>query len=198
MTRTVLIAAAALLSAGCSRGRIELTSLQFRTIEPPAPRALAFEIQDAIWDEDAEGRLRIALRRQDTIPFLNLRQRLVLSFLLERLPNGKAREYRLTKATLRGLAEVGPGQARLESLGGIAAVYRQDSPNEIRGTFRLLANRYTAQVLGGFGKPTRVLLQGEFRARRDPRTAEWLAETEQAGFERAVKATTQPVAARQD
>ncbi len=191
MTRALPAGLLLLLLAGCSRGRVELTPLQFRTIDPPAPRAVGFEIQDAIWDEDADGRLRIALRREATVPIVNLRQRLVLSLLLERLPNGKAREYRLTRTSLRGLAEVGPGQARFESIGGIAAVYREDAADEIRCVFRVLAQRSTARLLGGFGKPTRVLLQGEVRARRDARTGAWVTETEQGGFERSGESADQ-------
>ena len=47
-----------------------------------------------------------------------------------------------------------------------------------------LANRYTAQLLGGFGKPNRVLLQGEFRATRSDEIDAIFGETEDGGFER--------------
>ena len=182
---------AALLAMGCSPGRLELTSVQFKTIDPPAPRALALDLSEAVWDETEDGRLQIAVRRDATIPLINLRQLVLFSFDLVRLPNGKAREYKMDRKSLRGVAEIGPGSARFESLGGIAAVYRTDNPNQIRCTFRLIANRYTAQLLGGMGKPQRVLLQGEFVATRSTRTAELLGVTEEAGFERTP--ASQPV-----
>ena len=131
-----------LLCTACSPGKIELVSLQFKTIDPPRPQAIEVELQHAHWQETESGRLQITASREATIPIVNLRQRVLFSLELERLPRGKAKEYKLDRQTLRGYVEVGPQQGRFESLGGIAVVYGTDDENSIRVLFRLIANRY--------------------------------------------------------
>lgn len=172
--------------AGCSVGRVQYATLDFRAIDPPAPEFGELPLHEAHWFADEAGVVWIALRHELRAPFVA--QPLMtfqMSLRVERLPRGAAgRNYLVRKEELRAWARVGPLQSRLESISGILALYRE--PGDIvRGSFRMLAQRESANLLGGWSRPARTLLLGSFRAKQDePRTRAVVAATESAGFER--------------
>lgn len=183
--RGVLIASLC-CATGCSgSGRVELASLDFRAVDPPVPRCVPIEMRECYWWTDGGGRLWIAMQRQQTPLFYpKMRFEFQLSVALERLPAGKARDYKVDKTTLRARIRLGPWEGRFTSRVGIIAVYRQ-SGDRLRGSLRLQAVRVASHWLGGWGKPSRYLLLGSFTAVPDEQRGRAIAEaTESSGWGR--------------
>jgi hypothetical protein len=90
---------------------------------------------------------------------------------------------------MRGVARFGPAQSRFVSIAGIVALYREEG-ERLRGSFRLQVSQRSQKLLGGWTKPHRYLMQGEFNARPDEsRGRQIVAETESDGWERGEEGT---------
>lgn len=187
-----------LVTVGCSRGRIELSSLDYQTIDPPAPGATSVPLRECYWWTDEDGAVRVAMRYVKNQPlFPQLRTEFNMSLVLEQPPRGQARNYKLNRQTLRAHVRMGPWQSRFTSTVGIAALYRE-SGGRFRGSLRVQSMRVAARLLGGWGKPTRYLLQGSFTAINDERRGREILEiTESDGWERKQTATEQAGSADQ-
>jgi len=180
------LVAALLAAGGCvSGGRIELASLDFRNIDPPAPHVVTLRVADCCWWTDARGDLWIAMHRAQHVPLRpRLRFELDLSLRLADPPAGRARNYKLDRDSLRMRVGIGPWQLRFSSIVGIAAVYRERG-NRLRGSVRTHATRVTSQLLGGWGKPSGYLLMASYTARHDERRGREIARrTEADGWQR--------------
>jgi len=176
-------------AAGCSgSGRIELTSLDYRAIDPPAapsPRVGRIDLDCCYWWTDADGQLWIAMQSQKTALFNpRLRFQFQLSLVLEKLPAGPALDYKVSDNTLRARVCFGPWESRFTSQVGILALYRE-SKDRLRGSLRLQAARVATRLLGGWGRPSRYLMLGSFVAVHDEPHGRAIAEaTESSGWER--------------
>ncbi len=173
------------LLVGChGRGRVEVAALNFRAIDPPAPRVAKLEFDSCTWWLDDDGRVCIAMDCQQPV-LLGAAGELVfqLSMVLDKPPRGRARNYLVSKRELRGLARFGPAAARYVSLSGIVALYREPG-DRLRGSFRLQVARQSSRMLGGWGKPHRHLMMGTFVAVPDDgRGRKIAAETAAYGWE---------------
>lgn len=194
MIAAVTSAVWALLPGCTGTATIEASALNYRAIDPP--RALAARLrahQCYWWTED--DRVLIALeseRRAILAP--GLEQVFQMSLSLERLPRGKARNYRVGTEELRARVRIGPMEGRFTSTRGIVAIYR-DGANRLRGSFRLQVRRETAQLLGGFAGAAVFQFQGVFDAVHDPqRGRSILTATESAGYERSEPSAAAPTA----
>ena len=189
---SVLLAGAVLLLAGCSgSSRIQFSSLSFRTIDPPNATVAELATRECYWWPDETGRVWVVMQRSFAPPFHpELRVHLELSLVVDCLPRGKARNYRLDRESLRARIRIGPWETRFTSQIGIAAVYRERG-DRLRGSVRLQAQRVTSQLLGGWGRPSRYLMLVEFTAvPNDVRGGPIVASTESAGWERQLPDAT--------
>ena len=186
-----LLAVCLCCAVGCrGGGRIELASLNYRAIDPPAappPRVARINLDCCYWWTDDDGRLWIAMQREQAL-LLSPKWRLQFqrSLALEKLPAGSARDYKITRKALRARLRVGPWEGRFASQAGIIALYRE--PHDVlRGSMRLQASRTTTRLLGGWSKPTPYLILGSFTAIRDERRGRAIVEaTESSGWGRDV------------
>lgn len=190
---TAIVIVAGVLLTGCqSAGRVEFASLDFRAIDPPSPEVSRLALNHCYWWEDEQGRVWIAMEHERPVLLGVERLTCQLSLLLEKLPAGRARNYHATRRQLRGVARLGPAQARFVSTAGIVALYRE-AGERLRGSFRLRVSQHSQQLLGGWSKPVRFLMLGEFVATRNEEAGRRiLAETESDGWEHGEATTTQP------
>lgn len=174
-----------IMLTGCSTGAIDMTALNYQSIDPPSPRVLRFPIDRAYWWLDEQERLWIAIeRRASSLLGDTFRLTIRFSFVLEKLPAGKARNYRIRRNEVRGVARFGPAENRYTSNSGILAVYRERE-DRLRVSFRMEVNRYVSELLTGWSEPSRYLVLGRFDAVRDDRNGRAIVEdTEDLGFER--------------
>lgn len=187
------------LMAGCSAhggGRVEVTALNYRAIDPPAgppPRFTRVELDRCYWWTDQAGQVWIAMERDQPVLFGSLGNfRFQLSLVLEKPPAGRARDYLVSKRELRSVARLGPAESRFVSLLGIVALYREPH-DRLRGSFRLEVARQAQQLLGGWSRASRYLMMGTFEAVRDEERGRRIAaDTEAFGWERTPGAASRP------
>ncbi len=198
--RQVLLGAMVIASAaglGCAGGgRIDITPLDYRNIDPPAPAFSRINVERCYWWTDGAGQLWLALEHNFQPWFApQLRFQFLASLALEKPPAGKARNYSIGARELRAVAHVGPVEVRFVSVTGIVAIYRQ--PHEgFRGSARILVTREVGQLLGGWSAPLGFLLLGDFEAVHDPEQGKAIAAaTEAEGWTRPARAgpTSRPV-----
>jgi hypothetical protein len=189
------LATVALLACttGCHNpGTVEVVALNFRSIDPPAPKVFEVKLDRCYWWTDEEGEVWVAMEQQK--PVLLGAETFVfqMSLALEKLPAGRARNYMVTRRELRGLATFGPAHSRFVSIGGIVALYR-NGEDELRGSFRLDVAKRAQGLLGGWTPESRYLMQGTFHALPDEERGRAIAsETESNGWERDVEELRQP------
>jgi len=188
-----------LFVAGCTgSGRLEFASLNFKAIDPPAPRVSPLKVQECYWWTDQDGQVWIAMQHRG-IPFFNprLRFEFQLSLALEQLPAGQARNYQLRRRELRARVKFGPWESRFASQLGIAALYRE-SGDRLRGSLRVQTTRVSLEFLGSWSEPVRYLMLGSFVAVPGEQRGRAIAEaTESAGWGRdtPVRPASQPATA---
>jgi hypothetical protein len=190
--RVLLAALAALLSAGCGGGKVQLISLDYRSIDPPGVSPVEIVLDGCYWWTDEQGQLWVAMSagRQPSLRAEPLSFK--LSLALPRPPAGDGRDYSVTDRTLRAVARIGPLEGRFCSVTGIVAIYRE-SDQRLRGAMRALVTREVAQLLGGWSKPTRLLMLAQFEAVHDPASGQPIVEaSESHGWDRAPPPTTRP------
>lgn len=189
------------LAWGCAGGgRLELSSLDYRSIDPPAARGASVPLDRCHWWTDDEGRLWVAMESVSRPLFGALGPAVLqLSLELEGLPAGQARNYLAGQRQLRAVARFGPAESRFVSAAGIVAVYRAGG-DRLRGSFRLQVRRQTGRLLGGWSAPTSWLMQGTFVATHEPRRGSAIAGATEAhgwgrdDFPQPATPATQPAA----
>jgi hypothetical protein len=173
-----------LLVGCCGTGRVEVAALNFRAIDPPAgppPRFYTVDLDCCYWWLDDDGNVWVAMRRtQPILPFEPGGDFVFqLSLALRDPPAGSARDYLVTRRELRASAKFGPAETRFVSISGIVALYRE-AGDKLRGSFRLQVAREVNQMLGGWSRPERYLMQGTFMAVRDAERGWPIAEATEA------------------
>lgn len=175
------------LGTGCAgRARLEFTPLHFKSIDPPPPHVTRLEFQHCYWWTDEDGTVWIAMEKKFA-PWFNprLQFEVQVSLALEKLPAGKARNYRIGGRELRARVKFGIWESRFASRAGIVALYRE-SGQRLRGSLRVQTSRVSSQLLGGWGEPTNYLMQGSFLAVENRQRGRAFAEiTESQGWERS-------------
>lgn len=188
----ILLAALAVLPvSGCGGGKVQLISLDYRSIDPPGVSPVEIALDGCYWWTDEHGQLWVAMSagRQPSLRTEPLSFK--LSLALPRPPAGDGRDYPVTERTLRAVARIGPLEGRFCSVTGIVAIYRE-SDQRLRGVMRALVTREVAQLLGGWSKPTRLLMLAQFDAVHDPDAGRPVVEaSESSGWGRSPLPTTQ-------
>jgi hypothetical protein len=183
---------AVLLAGGCSGGKVQIVSLDYRSIDPPSVEPVEIVLDGCYWWTDEQEQLWVAMNAgwQPGLGAGPLSFK--LSLLLPRLPSGEGRDYPVSDRTLRAVARIGPLEGRFCSVTGIVAIYRQ--PGErLRGALRALVTREVAQLLGGWSKPTRLLMLARFEAVYDPASGRPILEaSESHGWDRSPPPSTRP------
>ncbi len=177
---------AVLAAAGCGgSARVELATLNFSAIDPPAPQVARVVLHRCTWWQDDAGQVWIAMERQEPLVVVPGHFGFRLSLVLSGLPAGRAREYRVAQRELRAAVRLGPVESRYESILGIVALYREPG-DRLRGSFRLLVGQQSSRLLGGWTSPMQQLMLGTFEAvpDTDGRGRAIAAETEAAGWSR--------------
>lgn len=188
---TLLCVVASAAVCGCAgSGSLELISLNFKSIDPPAPRGSRLKLDHCYWWQDESGQVWIAMeRKQSLLPGDEFLFVFNMSLVLEKMPAGAARNYMVSDRALRAAARIGPAELRFTSEAGALALYRE-SGDRLRGSFRLRVARQYGTMLGGWSRPARYLMQGTFIAVPDEaRGRQIAAATEESGFERGDRAS---------
>lgn len=188
-----LLALGLAVLSGCQgSGHIDVAALNYNAIDPPAPRISRLNLQRCYWWTDDEGRVWIAMERDQPLVIRPEHFVFQLSLVLDKLPAGRARDYHISRHELRGVARLGPAESRLVSIAGIMALYREPG-DRLRGSLRLLVARHGRELLGNWGPASRYLLLGSFEAVHDEQRGRRIAEaTEASGWGRQPPSETQP------
>lgn len=188
------------LWTGCHRaGQVEIASLNYVAIDPPAPRVSRVGLDHCYWWMDEEGRVQIAMERdQSWVLGPTHVEHFVfqMALTLEKPPAGKSRNYLLSKRQMNGAARFGPAHSRFVSAAGIVALYREPG-DHMRGSFRIRVARQGLQLLGGWSPVSRHLMMGTFIAKHDEERGQRIvAQVAENGWpvpsEDAAAPTTQP------
>jgi hypothetical protein len=178
--------------AGCQSATIHLIPTDQQRLEPQEPLVLTQRADQAwFWTEDNQ-RVCIALARGNVLrKTTGARHTFALSLVLEGLPAGSGRDYRVAARGLRAVLHDGALHERYVSTRGIVRIWR-DTPQRLSGRFRLTVVRHQFQVLTGWVPAGNILLSGEFRAALNPtRGRPILEQTERESLPRRAT-TTQP------
>lgn len=192
---TLATVVGATLLAGCA-GRVEFASLDWRNVDA-RPSVERIDLDEAYWWTEADGRVRVAIRRR--VPSLLFGKAGEFTFqllmTLDEPPSGGGRNYRIAGRSVRAHAQLGPLQFRIGSLVGAAAIERL-SPDRMRVTMRMQASREALVGLTWSG-PSRWLLQGVFEAQLDAERGREIAEAVRStGPEMAPASGPPPTASR--
>ncbi len=173
--------------AGCAgSGRLYFLTSDYRQIEPQGPLVYEKPIREGYFWIDPNDQVRIALRNHSA-NWLDpdAAQTLELSLVLDGVPANLARNYPVTRRTLRGRAGEKNEHVRFASTRGVAAVWL-DSPDRIHGRFRISTRYQKFSILLGWYGSQQVLVLGEFAAILDrDKTEAILARTEADGMQRS-------------
>ncbi len=195
----VIMAACGLLVAGCAgHASVHTAALSTRKIGTTGSLVRTVTPDECYFWVNQKQELRIAMRgTRLSLLGSRFKREYVLSLILEGLPAGSTRNYRMNLRTLRARHRRGYGHVRSASVTGIAAIWDYGR-RRLHGRFRVVAKEQSYSVLSGWGSNRRVLILGEFTAVENQRAAEAiLAQTEKDGMQRrAARPRPKPVKAR--
>ncbi len=185
------------LLVGCTgSGRVQVTSLSARFIDPPPAKINHFEPNRCWWWLDEHGRLCLAMEQDRPSLLGNVGSSTFrMSLVLQDPPAGPGRNYPGDAQTMRASYHRGGSSHRFQSYRGIVAVRAR--PNHIyEGTFRLWAMHRGSGLLAGWGAAAPYLFLGRFQAVRNQQAGrDILIETEYGIWARrrpASQPATQP------
>lgn len=156
-----------------------------KKISATAPLVQRITPDECYYWVNEKNELCLAMRAADwSILGDRFEREFILSLVLEGLPAGRARDYRVFRRTFRARGRAGYRYTRAASLAGIVGVWDYGR-RKIQGRFRLSAKHQTYSILTGWGGDKGVLIVGEFTAVPDRGAGEKiLAQTEERGMER--------------
>lgn len=200
--RYVVLPALALVVAclsGCSVGRVQMLPLLRSDIQKREPLIGSINPHEGWYWQSEKGTLNIVLaRRGHSLIDKNLDFTWIMSLVLEDMPAGRERLYRVTPRTLRLCQSHAGDHRRAKSTSGVVVIERL-AGGRLKGRFHILVRQQQFTVLGGWGPslyraPTSIMI-GDFVVARGRSPGERLfKETEADGFDRVADeiALTQP------
>ncbi|MCH7702370.1 MAG: hypothetical protein IID37_11855 [Planctomycetes bacterium] len=172
-----------MVALGCgSASRVHVIQLGAKTISAVLPLIDEHELSKGYHWVDEQGLLCVALSAgplsSDTGSG-GLRESLQLSLELPGVPAGQARDYAVTRRTLRAITHGQGSHERFASLFGVVSVWRDDGI--LHGRFRIHAKKQLFNVLLGWGWDSEVLLLGEFTAQPGQTAGEAILRASEGG-----------------
>ena len=179
------VAVCAALGGCASAGAVNISELNFKRIPAQGPLTAHVVVEQCAWRIDEE-RICVGLRyRRPGLFGESGREQFDFSLVLPGIPAARARDYRLDAQSVRCYLRRGASHARFASIYGIVGIWRE-SGEVLHGKFRLIAGQQVFHVLTGWSSVGQVYMEGEFRARRDPRlTEDILLGSEEDGMDRS-------------
>ncbi len=174
-----------LASVGCAgNASVHMIPVSSRKISMTGALVVRIDPNKCYFWLSEQGEICIAMgRAKRSILGSAFDREFALSLVLEGLPAGWGRQYRVDRKTLRVRRDAGFTHTRAASLSGLAAVYDYGE-KQLRGRFRIAAKQQSYSVLTGWAGDRSVLYVGEFRAIRDRAAGEkilaWTAEGKMA------------------
>lgn len=185
-SRFLLAALCVILHAGCAgHATIHMLPMGPKPIKTTGPLVIEVAPDECYYWVNDDRDLCVAMRaHRESLFGERVSSEFVLSLVLDGVPAGSGRYYRLGRRAVRAKRSAGYTHTRSASLSGIAVVWDYGRRN-LRGRFRLTAKQQSYSVLTGWRGNRRVLFIGEFAAVANQATGEWiLARTEENGMAR--------------
>jgi hypothetical protein len=190
---------AGLLIAGCSVGKVQTVPWTREDIRPQERLIVSIEPQEAWYWQGSDGKLNIVLARRDrSIINKDLSFTWVMSLVLEDMPAGREKLYRVDSRTVRQCQSFAGDHRRAKSATGVAVIERSSS-TRLKGRFHFWIRQQQFSVLTGWTPPLprapMAIAVGRFEATLDPGKGKPLLDlTEANGFDRAsdARAVTRP------
>ncbi len=181
--------AAGLAAAGCSVGQVQIVPWTREDIRPRERLIASIEPREAWYWQGPDGKLNIVLARRDRSIFnSNLDFTWVMSFVLEDMPAGSEKLYRVNPRTVRQCQSFAGNHRRAQSSSGVAVIERS-ADNRLKGRFHIWIRQQQFSVLSGWGpvlpRAPVAIAVGHFEATLNPGKGGPLLDlTEANGFDR--------------
>ncbi|GJM26365.1 MAG: hypothetical protein DHS20C16_27800 [Phycisphaerae bacterium] len=184
----VSLLAMVLIASGCAnRASLHFVDLNFKRLD--SENALTVEVvpDSCAWSIEGD-QIRIALASGSVDAESG--DRMMMSFVLDGIPWGNEREYRVERRALRCFWHHDRKHERFASLNGVVSV--KLLPGEkLTGRFKIMARKQVFHVLTNWTTVGQTLLMGSFTAHRDAETvSSILVRTEKGGMDRTQKGNT--------
>ncbi len=195
---SLLLACSLSLLAGCSGGgSVKLVPLMRSDLPDPEPLIQNVPISEAWYVLEPNGQLVIALRyHAGSLLGRAFDTDWEMSLVLDGLPAGSSRLYKLKGDTVRTVQTLGPDQRRARSWSGIA-VLKAPEGGRLHGRFHFTIRQQQFTLLRGWCPPLyqapMLVCVGEFDAVENAARANEIRKaTEAAGFDRPSPPQTAP------
>ncbi len=173
-----------MVTLGCgSTSRLHVIQLGAKTLSPVLPLIEEHDLSKGYYWVDEQGLLCVALSSGPLSSDTGggeLRASLQLSLELPGVPAGQARDYAVTRRTLRALRHDHGMHERFASVFGIVSVWRGDG-GVLHGRFRINAKKQLFNVFVGWGWDSEALLLGEFTTRPGQSAGELILRASEGG-----------------
>lgn len=181
----VLVLVTLVLTGCAGRASVHIVSIGGKRLSATSPLVVKVSPDECYFWLSDNDELCVAMRQASgSILGKQHEREFILSMILDGPPAGPARHYRLNRYSVRIKGRNGFVYTRAASLAGEAIVWDYDT-DHLRGRFRMVAKHQTYSILTGWRGDARVLIVGEFSARRDAQAGkEILVRTEEEGMER--------------
>ena len=179
---------------GCTgHATVHIAPLSAKKISMTRPLIVRVEPDECYFWINDQKELWVAMRTAKRSLFGERFEReFTLSLVLDGLPAGHARQYRLRRRAMRAQNHAGYAHTRAASLLGLAVVWDFGSAH-LNGRFRLTAKQQSYSVLTGWKGNHRVLFVGEFTAVHDRAAGENILERTEADGMTRPAASSKPV-----
>lgn len=181
-----ITSALTLVLMGCAgQGSVHMIPLGPKPIKITGPLIVPVAPKESYYWVNEQQELCVAMRtKRHSLLGARFEREFILSLVLDGLPAGSARYYRVGRRALRAKTRAGFTHTRSASLSGTAVVWDYGRAS-LHGRFRLTAKQQSYSVLTDWHGDRRVLFVGEFAAVADRATGERiLARTEEDGMSR--------------
>jgi hypothetical protein len=183
----VLFAAMFILNGCASRASLQFVELSFKRLDPGDPLTTEVIADSCTWSIEGD-QIHVALVSGRVNA--DSGDRMMMSVVLDGIPHGNEREYRVERRGLRCYWHHGRKHERFASLNGVVSIELLPSDG-LAGRFKILARKQVFHILTNWMTVGQTVLMGSFTARRDPeKVSSILVQTEKGGMDRLQKENT--------
>lgn len=178
------------MSAACgcaSDASLHFTDLNFKRLDMSDPLTTEVGADSCTWSIDEE-KIQIALAKGRVDAESG--DRMMMSFVLDGIPTGNEREYRVERRALRCYWHHEREHERFASLSGVVSIKLLPG-GKLACRFKIMARKQVFHILTNWTTVGQALLMGEFIAVQDAdAVSSILVQTEKGGMERSAKGNT--------